>query len=651
MSESVLSMAVWSAPSVSTRADTEAPPGGVRRIVTGIVSPLHQVDTRIGLSIATPVLAVVGSVTLYVVSLGVRMNDDEAASGLLAVTGAAGGALAPMVMAWGRHAYRCLRERRVLIRNPDAAPARLVKHAVDSRFLTLAGLRAQVAKLQEVQEHQPQALASALADLAQAVPVGRSSRCMPEESRPLEQLEFLVDTLQSLGSSLTPQDFNQVILKMSQTWQPDALRDSAYALSVLRVILRPLVTPVARLDPADIRLRATLAVDLRKVPAFRALLQAGGQTAWNILKLTHAAGQEARPRDPMRDGKAVDSKFSSGAGPAHSLFESVAWMSRDTLVCQIVDLCRPGNPKLSPRDLQHISSLLQPAAGDDLRLSAAKCWGRLLVMHWRGDRISMLEHALRSDAAGIANTRHWEQAPCGIREGVFCMARAYPAAPTLQSLAGVVTGLTAVDRQLYAYTELADLRAEVGFAIGIAQAQATASARARYLIGIMDTLASRVRDLKDVPSDMFITGLLSPEDVRWLAAEVVSEQGLTDTGKARLITRLPQLCQYDATADLARDMHRQLRRLQLGRDASEFERFAGCATNTRIVPGGLREAAPDGSLHVLGLEDPVRDLAGQVDLLGLDSLGRDDFKHRDAGSPPLPRVRPPADRLHSVIWA
>ena len=650
MSESVLSMAVWTTPSSSTRGDAKAPPVRAGRIVTGIVSPWHQVDTRIGLSIATPVLAVAGGVALYAVSSGILTNDNDVA-GLLAVTGVAGGALVPTVVAWGRYAYRCLRERSVLIRNPKDVPARLVSHAVDSRFLTLAGLKAQVAKLQEVHENRAEAMAGALVDLAQAVPVGRSSRCMPEESRPLEQLEFLVDTLQSLGPSLRPQDFNQVILKMSQTWPTEVLHDSAYALSVLSVILRPFVTSAALLDPAVMRLRATLAVDLRKVPAFQGLLQAGGQTAWNILKLTHAACQEARPRYPMRDGKAVDSKFSSGAWPADRLFESVAWMSPDTLVRQIVDLCRPGDPKLGPRDLQHISSLLQPAAGDDLRLSAAKCWGRLLVMHWRGEHVAVLEHTLRSDASGIANMRHWEQAPCGVRERVFCMAQAYPAAPRLQSLAGAVTGLTAVNRQLDAHTELADLRAEVGFAIGIAQAQPTASARAHYLIGIMDTLASRARGLQDVPSDTFITGLLSPEEVRWLAAEVVSEQGLTDTRKARLITRLPQLCQYDATADLARAMRTQLRRLQLGQDAPEYERFAGRATNTRIVPGGLRNAAPDASLHIPGLDDPVGDLAGKVDLLGLNPLVGDDFKQKDAGSPPLPSARPPADWLHSVIWA
>ena len=84
----------------------------------------------------------------------------------MTAAGAVGGTLLPSALAWGRYAVRTLSERSVLQRDPELVPSRLVEHAVQSRFLTLAGLKAQVSKLESVHSGNPFALAYALAGLA-----------------------------------------------------------------------------------------------------------------------------------------------------------------------------------------------------------------------------------------------------------------------------------------------------------------------------------------------------------------------------------------------------------------------------------------------------------------------------------------------------
>ncbi len=216
----------------------------------------------------------------------------------------------------------------------------------------------------------------------------------------------------------------------------------------------------------------------------------------------------------------------------------------------------------------------------------------------------MLETLLATDK-GLAKPEAWADAPCSIREALGYMARAYPNAATLNALASKVCALPAIQSQLSSpgLTLVEDLHKEVGFAIGIAQSQAKPSERARYLIGIMDALARRAMHSKDVPGDMFITGLLSPQEVVELATAVSGETELAPGDKALLISRLPQLCQASASLQFAQEIYAKAKGLVSAESENHLEVLVDTYANSRIVPSDLGEPgiSADTLLHIAGL--------------------------------------------------
>ena len=151
----------------------------------------------------------------------------------MTAAGAVGGTLLPSALAWGRYAVRTLSERSVLQRDPELVPSRLVEHAVQSRFLTLAGLKAQVSKLESVHSGNPFALAYALAGLAAAVPVAREDGCSPCSGVAPAQLDYLLQTLVDLQLQLALLRFDQALFQLASNLRSDALTNSVEKRAVL----------------------------------------------------------------------------------------------------------------------------------------------------------------------------------------------------------------------------------------------------------------------------------------------------------------------------------------------------------------------------------------------------------------------------------
>ena len=137
-----------------------------------------------------------------------------------------------------------------------------------------------------------------------------------------------------------------------------------------------------------------------------------------------------------------------------------------------------------------------------------------------------------------------------------------------------------------------------------------------------------------MPANMFLTGLITPQAARALAKKVVTQ--MSDVGfgeRARLLARLPQMCQYLATPAFVEDIVQEMAGLgaPVGLKGT-FEgrrQTASSWANTRIAPVliFLAQAPSDRSLHIPGLA-PALDL---LDATYFEAKGRLD--HTREGEP------------------
>lgn len=324
-------------PAHPTAAAGELPARTVsgRQVVVGVTAPWHRVASRTLLSVLTPVAALAGSAGLYAWASGVDNGnyDDPQAydlhqrNGLIGAAGLLAGVLPPLV-AWGRHALQRRDEKQHLQQAPHNAAIdqldNLVDHAIADGPLTLAGLRACIARLHALRavrgdEVSAQDVAQAVARLARAVPDHHPS-CLPaclSTHATLAQFDALLGELDQLhgAGEITRAQLRGALLALAGHLRPAASPDARQADTLARRILQAYsrATREDAKSQADASLwdRTDFLVDLCGTRCFEPQAQVVRVAGADVLGCHPQAYREALPtpskrsRSPRAEGQAL----------------------------------------------------------------------------------------------------------------------------------------------------------------------------------------------------------------------------------------------------------------------------------------------------------------------------------------------------------
>lgn len=595
-----------------------------REVQVGVVAPHHHRGYPGSLSMRSAATGAMGFVGSWLVHAGpsshnassARTWEPHASHWLSHLASAAASALLPGIYDAGAHGVRYLLERSQVRQHPDQEVQRLVQHALDAKPLTLAGLQAQVVKLQAALADRPQDLAKALPRLAQVVPTRTERGCSGCCSEGLAQYRYLVAQLNTLRNQLSPEEFDQALSDIARHLPRSPALNAAQVKELATELFRAHDQLRFPAGPAATQVHADFMLALCSAPAFQMEPQVVRDAARQMLGLDRNAYLAAQPRYPVRDQKDSKDAAARVAAGGQAVGTFLGQFDREGAVEQptasqiddlMVAMCGTDDRKVSPEQIRRLDIRIKDVKQDTPALAHAKARAGILLHHWvdsqRGAGTQAAQSAQSSQLAAAALEKalvretvyeEWANAPCGEREALGHLALRNPGNQVLKRLSQEVTHTRAVVLQLQ-QTAPERLHTELGFAVAMALKKPTAIEKAGALLPI--AFAASQRADAGFGRGALLQGLVPHTVVEQLAQDIGKEDGMSNSDKADLINRLARLSQLDSTQRTYQIIDGVLASLQT-RDfnAVDARATAKSAMNARIAHSAMDTLAP-ASLH------------------------------------------------------